>query len=123
MFRRLFGMESHREVQLMMPLSGRTYLDAYYKLDKPEGAQLLSLVDKFAAWLLIVRILWFILCILCKLPLPSQALASYALMLCFPLLLCIDKYSQIVSSTIVSRFINANVAENATCIRLTFPNY
>ena len=42
------GMESDREVELMTPLSARTYLEAYYELDKPEHkADLLPLVGKF----------------------------------------------------------------------------
>ncbi|KAL8937297.1 MAG: hypothetical protein Q9216_004497 [Gyalolechia sp. 2 TL-2023] len=46
-----YGMESAREVELMTPLSARTYLEAYYILDeldeKTERMDLISLLEKF----------------------------------------------------------------------------
>ncbi|KAL9123949.1 MAG: hypothetical protein Q9217_006673 [Psora testacea] len=40
-------------VQLMTPLSARTYLEAYYELDNPEFTHLLGLVEQFRHWTLI----------------------------------------------------------------------
>ena len=44
-------MESERAVQLMTPLTARTYLEAYYDLSDPQSAKdLLSLLDEFNGW-------------------------------------------------------------------------
>ncbi|KAK4694341.1 hypothetical protein P7C71_g3228, partial [Lecanoromycetidae sp. Uapishka_2] len=49
-----YGMESKREVQLMAPLSARTYLAAYYELSDPKHQDdLVPLVEDFKAWSLI----------------------------------------------------------------------
>ena len=95
------GMESNREVQLMSPLSARTYLDAYYKLDESEGAQFLSLVDKFAKCPLIVRIIP-IFASLITLSLYKQALAQaiYIIVFSFILPICINMCSQVILRSI-----------------------
>ena len=44
-------MESDRPVQLMTPLSARTYLEAYYDINDPKISQIMvPLVDEFKAW-------------------------------------------------------------------------
>lgn len=44
-------MESERSVQLMTPLTARTYLEAYYELSNPQSAQnLLPLVEELDGW-------------------------------------------------------------------------
>lgn len=49
-----YGMESEREVELMTPLSARTYLEAYYVLDESEDhvkdAGLIPLLKGFERW-------------------------------------------------------------------------
>ena len=45
-----FGMESERSVQLMTPLTARTYLEAYYDLSDPQNSMMLPLLKELNGW-------------------------------------------------------------------------
>ena len=42
-----YGMESNHPVQLMTPLSAKTYVEAYMDLDKPKDDQTTELLENF----------------------------------------------------------------------------